>query len=310
MHRMKPLVYLSLAVALSLGSAVSASAQKTSLTAADVVNKNIAARGGLQAWHGVQTLSMSGKMQAGSSQRPMIPLSTGKHSTQKLVEAPASEPASQVELPFKMDMKRGRRLRVELQFQGQTAVQVYDGAHGWKMRPFLNRTDYEPYTSDEVKASSQQSDFDGPLVDYAEKGTKVVLEGMEKVEGRDNYKLNVTLKNGYSFHLWVDAKSFLETKMDGTPRRLDGAYRPVEIYFRDYRPENGLQIPHVLETRVNTIVGLHRNKQEWVSETITIDKVEVNPKLADALFTKPKSENSPEPTKPSQLKGIRSTTVK
>jgi hypothetical protein len=31
------------------------------------------------------------------------------------------------------------------------------------------------------------------------------------------------------------AQSFLETKIEGQPRRLDGVYHPVEIYYRDYR---------------------------------------------------------------------------
>src|SRR6516164_2871702 len=117
-------------------------------------------------------------------------------------------------------MKRTRKLRLELQFNGQTAIQVYDGVNGWKMRPFLNRTDYEPYTADETKAASEQADLDGPLVDYAAKGTIVELAGMEKVNGRDNYRLKLTLKSGYSFHVWIDAQTFLESKIEGTPRRL------------------------------------------------------------------------------------------
>jgi len=88
------------------------------------------------------------------------------------------------------------------------------------------------------------------LVDYAAKGTQVELAGMEKVEGRDTYELKLTLKNGRAIHVWIDAETFLETKMEGTPRRLDGTDHPVELYFRDYRPVSGVQIPSVLETHV------------------------------------------------------------
>ena len=38
-----------------------------------------------------------------------------------------------------MELKRPRKMRFELQFNGQTAVQVFDGANGWKLRSFLNR---------------------------------------------------------------------------------------------------------------------------------------------------------------------------
>jgi hypothetical protein len=277
-------VKLSFGILFVLALVAAATAQQASLAAADIVNKNIAARGGLQAWRSVHTLTMSGKMEAGGNNRSTLP-TPATHRGRLPV---AQRPTAQAELPFKMELKRGRKLRLELEFAGQTSVQVYDGKSGWKLRPFLNRSDYEPYTSEESKAASEQSDLDGPLVDYAAKGTTVSLAGVEKVDGHDNYKLKLTLSNGYSFHVWIDSQTFLETKMEGTPRRLDGEYRPVEIYFRDYQSTNGLQIPRVLETRVTTKpFGPNSKNAQTISEKITIDNVVVNPKLDDSLFTKP-----------------------
>ncbi len=116
---------------------------------------------------------------------------------------------------------------------------------GWKLRPFLNRRVVEPYTADEMKLASMQADLDGPLVDYAAKGTRIELDGMEKVEDRDTYKLKLTMKSGQAIHVWIDAQTFLEAKIEGQPRRLDGTDHPVEVYFRDYRTVNGLQIPFI-----------------------------------------------------------------
>jgi hypothetical protein len=91
-------------------------------------------------------------------------------------------------------------------------------------------------------------------------------------------------------HVWVDAQTFLEAKIEGQPRRLDGAYHPVEVYYRDYRPVSGLQIPFVLETRVllvaKTALGLR--DAPVPPEKIVIDKVAVNLKLDDPLVTKPR----------------------
>jgi len=188
-----------------------------------------------------------------------------------------------------MEMKRPRKMRVELVFKGQTAIQVFDGANGWKLRPFLNRRVVEPYTEEEMKRASMQADLDGPLVDYAAKGTKIELDGVEKVEDRDNYKLKLTMNNGQSIHVWIDAQSFLESKIEGQPRRLDGVDRPVEVYYRDYRPVNGLQIPYVLETKVlpaaQKLPGLRQTPVP--TEKIIIEKVAVNPKLDESLFSKP-----------------------
>ncbi|PYT71448.1 MAG: hypothetical protein DMG39_13040 [Acidobacteria bacterium] len=66
---------------------------------------------------------------------------------------------------------------------------------------------------------------------------------MEKVENRNTYKLKLTTSQGVSTHVWIDAQTFLETKIEGEPRRLDGTYHPVEVYFRDYRQVSGLLLP-------------------------------------------------------------------
>ena len=222
------------------------------LTATQIVEKNVAARGGLQAWRNVKTLSMSGKLDAGGRQK--------------------------VQLPFVLEMERSRKTRLELQFNGQTAVQVYDGTNGWKLRPFLNRNDVEPYTPEELKAASTQAELDGPLVDYAAKGTKVELEGVQQVEGHDAFNLKLTLKNGEVQHIWVDAQSFLDVKVEGTPRHLDGRFHPVATFLRDYRSVNGLMIPYVNETAVE---GVRQ------TEKILVEKVIVNPQLEDSHFSKP-----------------------
>ena len=257
------------------------------LTAAEVANRNVAARGGLQAWRAVQTLSWQGKLGVGGNQRAT---NSAPAPTKRNMQLPTDpRPAEEVQLPFVMDMQRPRKMRFELQFKGQTAVQVFDGTNGWKLRPYLNRLEIEPYKEEETRMASMQQHLDGPLVDYVAKGTHIELEGMEKVEDRDTYKLKLTMKNEQSLHVWIDAKSFLEAKMEGQPRHLDGKDHPVEIYYRDYRAVSGLQIPFELETRVLPVVNpTSRVKPMPIQpEKIFIDKVVVNPKLDASLFSKP-----------------------
>jgi hypothetical protein len=242
------------------------------LSAAQIVERSIAARGGLSAWRSVQALSWSGKMDAGGGNQKQLKI-PGMPPPK-----PVENPGAQAQLPFVLEMKRARKQRLEIRFNGQTAVQVYDGTQGWKVRPFLNRRDVEPYTSAELAAAADQADLDGPLVDYVAKGTQVELEGVERVEGRTAYRLRLTLKDNHVLHDWIDAQSLLEVKMEGTPRRLDGRVHPVNVLLRDYRSVNGLQIPHLMETVVD---GVAR------TEKIQIEKVEVNPRLDEARFRKP-----------------------
>lgn len=219
-----------------------------SMTADQLIRKNVAARGGEAAWQQVSTMTMTGRMDVGKS----------------------------VQVPYTMELKRGRKVRVEIVFGGKTAVQVYDGTTGWKLRPFLGRNDVEPYTLEEEQKAAMDSDVDGLLIGYAAKGTKAQLEAVEKVEGHDAYKLKLTLKGGQERRVWLDAQTYLELKIDGT-RKLDGKPRMVSTYFRDYRTVSGLMMPFVYETAVDGVK---------TSEKIDVEKVVVNPRLDDVLFAK------------------------
>jgi len=279
-------IFTLVTLVVSLVWGVDTASAQASLSAAQIVDKNVAARGGLQAWRAVQTLSLQGKMGAGGNQRATLPVQAPNAKNSEI--ALPHRRAEEAQLPFLMEMKRPRMVRVEVKFKGETAVQVYDGTNGWKLRPFLNRHEIEPYSDEELKIASNQEDLDGPLVDYAAKGSRVELDGKEKVEGHDTYKLKVSEKNGHTFHVWVDAGTFLEAKIEGEPRRLDGTDHPVEVYYRDYRTVDGLRIPFAIETRVLPVGknALGFRDTPVPPEKIVIDKVVVNSKLEEKLFSR------------------------
>jgi hypothetical protein len=226
----------------SIGSAAAG------ITVDQIISKNLLARGGSATWKQINTMTMSGQMDVGKGMK----------------------------VPYVLEMKRGRKVRLEIQFQGQTAVQVYDGLNGWKKRPFLGRQDVEAFTPEELQKASMDSDLDGPLVDYAAKGTQVSLEGTDTIDGHDAYRLKLTLKGGNVRHLWIDEQSFLEAKIDGT-RRMDGKQRRIDTYYRDYRTVHGITVPFLFETALENVKD---------TEKIRVETVAVNPSLDDALFAK------------------------
>jgi len=289
MLRTLSVFFVSMTFAVPLVVAADGQPPKAQLTAAQIVDKYVAATGGLRAWRAVQTLSLAGKLGVGGNQRASLNVPSANPVPTGASPIISHRRVDEVQVPFLMELKRPRKLRFELQFNGQAAVQVYDGVNGWKLRPFLNRSEVEPYSAEEMKIASMQSDLDGPLVDYAAKGNRVELDGAEKVEGRDTYKLKLTMKNGKVVHVWIDAQSFLETKIEGAPRRLDGVDHPVEIYFREYRAVDGLQMPFVLETKVLPVGknALGVRDTPVPVEKITVEKISVNPKLEESQFSKP-----------------------
>jgi hypothetical protein len=181
-------------------------------------------------------------------------------------------------LPYVMHLKRPHKSHLEIAFVNQTAVQTFDGQQGWKFRPYLNRSDVEPLNEAELRAEKATDELDGPLIDHARKGVKVELAGSEKIEGRNTYRLKLTRSDRSVRQLWVDAQSFLETRIEGEPRRMDGRMHRVFVNYRDFRKTGGVMVPHTLETVVE---GVRQ------ASTLIIDQVELNPKLDDALFAKP-----------------------
>lgn len=247
------------ASAAAIASPAALAAGGGAMSAAQVVERNVAARGGLQAWRAVGTMTMSGQIDVGGT-KP-------------------------VKLPFVMTMKRPHKSRFELNFDNRIAFQVYDGAQGWKVRPFLGRDVAEPYTPAEAKSAAETADLDGPLIDYAAKGSQVEMQGMETIEGHRAYRLLLTTKDRAQRRVWIDASSFLELKIEGDPRKLDGHVHAVSVYYRDYRRESGLMVPHLLETQVAGVKQKHQ---------MTIEHVTVNQPAADALFAKPQLPAQPQ----------------
>jgi outer membrane lipoprotein-sorting protein len=288
--RSKAPFLMSILLSVSLAHALAAAESKVApagLSAAQIADKHVAARGGLQAWRAVQTLSVSGKLDAGSGdsvERSARLAREGMGARVKRAERAAAADsvkaaaAQQVQLPFRLEMKRPRKSRLEIDFAGKTAVQVYDGQNGWKLRPYLNRDDVEPFSEDEAKSEATKADLEGSLIDYAAKGTQVALEGMDPVEGHPAYKLKLTMKNGDVQHIWIDAQSFLDVKVEGVPRRMDGKMRSVWIYQREFRSVQGLTVPYLYETAVESDPHTHR---------MVIESVAVNRTLDDARFAKP-----------------------
>jgi hypothetical protein len=264
--------------------------QVPSLTAAQILEKHIAARGGAQAWKAVQGLQLTGKIDAGTADnyaRAMKIVEAGKKATGRGTNAEIAaangpkdtDTQAQLQLPFTLDLKRPNKMRLEIVVAGKPAVQVYDGQQGWKLRPFLNRTDSEAFTKEEAKTEASRDDLDGPLIGSAANGAKVDVDGTELVDGQPAYKLKVTQKNGDVKHVWLDAKTFLDVKIDGFPRRMDGKVHNVYVYQRDFRKvEGGVMIPFVQETAVDGYSDKHK---------LMIEKATVNPRLDDALFAKP-----------------------
>jgi hypothetical protein len=128
------------------------------------------------------------------------------------------------------------------------------------------------------------------LVEYGIKGSKVALEGMEKIAGHDAYKLRVTLADGFEKIIFVDAENFLiVAERKAAPIHAFGNAVSTETRFSDFRPESGVVMQHrAMETEIATGKVLNEFR------TVT---VEVNTLNDPAIF-------SPAPYKRTRLQQL------
>jgi len=173
--------------------------------------------------------------------------------------------------------KRGNMVREEFSLQGMTAINAYDSKTGWKIEPWGGKKDPEALGEEETKSILEDADFDGPLVNYKQKGNKVEFVGMDQFEGTDTFKLKVTKPNGDVYFYYLDTDYYVPIKID-TKRTVRGAEREYETALGDYKEVNGWYLPFSFET--NTKGSQDKSK-------ITYDKIEANVAIDDTRFRMP-----------------------
>jgi hypothetical protein len=225
----------------------------------ELVARNVAARGGRDRLKSVRTIRMSGRLSPG---------------------------AAGVEAPIRLEMKRPDWIRMEITFQGMTAVQAYDGKAGWQIAPFRGQSRPERMSPEETEQALEQADIDGPLVDYKDKGHSLELVGRDKAGETEAWRLKLTLKNGTVRDVYLDAGSFLEI-LTVSKRTIRGVAVEAESRLEDYREVEGIMFPHLIRSGA-------RGRPE--RQSLTVETIEINPVLEDSRFRMP-PEAKPSPTK-------------
>jgi hypothetical protein len=217
-------------------------------TAEELVAKNIQAKGGLEKLKAIQSVRMSGTQDNDGFKAAVT-----------------------------QENKRPDLVRETFALQGMTSIQAYDGASGWQVRPFGGRKDPELMGEEDLRSLLLDADFDGPLVDYKEKGNKVESLGHDIVDGDDAYKLKVTLKNGDIIYYYLDPDTFLEIRKE-QQLFLRGSVQEFVVNLGSYKPVNGVMFPFWSASGPKGADPL---------PNVTFEKIEVNVPLEDTKFAVP-----------------------
>jgi hypothetical protein len=224
-------------------------------TADELVNKNIEAKGGLEKIKALHSIRMTGKL--------------------------TSSYGFQANLG--QENLRPNLVRQTFSLQGMTGIQAYDGTTGWQIQPFGGHKDPELMGEDDLRDLLLAADFDGPLVDYKEKGNTVEYLGHDTVDGDDALRLKVTLKDGDIIYYFLDPDTYLEIRKE-VEEFIRGSVHESVSEMGSYKPVAGVMFPYSISQ------GSKTNPAE---STTTIEKIDVNVPIEQADFALPASLKPP-----------------
>ncbi len=240
------------AIAIALLCASSGLARADQL--ADILARNVAARGGAEKLHALKSLRATGHARLGGG---------GFSITAELGEV----------------IERPNRVRTELTLQGLTQISASDGHDAWTVSPFNGRRDAERASGDDQRAIEQEAELDGPLIDWRAKGHRIEYLGTEDVDGTPAIKLRVTRKDGDLQYVFLDPDSALEIRIT-TVRKIRGTESITETDLGEYAQVAGVWLPF---SRESGAPGGPRTNR------ILIDRIEPNVTAEPAWFRVPTS---------------------
>ena len=215
--------------------------------AGEIIKKHVTAIGGVEKIRAIRTLRANGRLAQGG-----------------------------LELPFTLWMKRPNLCRMDIDLQGKMIVQAHDGKRTWWVNPLLGIVEPRKMPDDLAQSVLRWTDFEGPLVEYDKKGHRAEYEGEEETEKGTVHKIKLTLSGGEVWHVYIDAKTFLEVKRS-FHQSIGGEAKETTTRFREYTVVEGVSIYRVIEGE-----GFDGSPY-----TMTFSSFEANNGIDDARFEKP-----------------------
>lgn len=189
----------------------------------------------------------------------------------------ASESAAGMAIGWTMTSIRDKAARMDVSVMGMTQTSVVNGDKGWATNPFMGQMDPEPLTSDQVKSMMDQTDIDGTVIGYKEKGYTVEFVGKEDVEGTEALKIKVNKGGKKVEYILYDPETYYEIKNIQVDE-VDGKEVESATVFSNFKTVDGIVMPHSLQSS-NPMMG---------NTTITLTKVTFNPTVDMKAFDMPK----------------------
>jgi len=216
-------------------------------TAAEIIKKNIAAKGGEEKLRGIQSITRKGVI--------------------TLVSSKMTFPVTSVR-------QRPNLLRSETLFQNKKMIDGYDGTTAWAISPMLGGKGEKAVKmpAGDAQALIEEAQFDHPFLrpdDY-----EITLVGSDSYLGEDVFVLKLSRSKVNFDYYFINSETWLEMKKVST-RVIKGKTIETTSRYKDYKNVNGILVAHRTESR-----GVQRSQFE-------ITSIVFNKKYSSAYFAMP-----------------------
>ena len=179
----------------------------------EIIEKHIAAHGGVDKWNKVNSLKITGTFTAFSIEKDYMCYKTKSGS-------------------YYGDFSLGEF----------NVVESFDGKSGWTIDPWQEITYARNINSDEANVFMQKAEFFTPFFNYKSKGYSVEDIGKDTIDGIELFVLKLTKTNGKVETWYLNSKTYLEYCCKSDWVDFASAV-PSEVFFDDFRNVDGLIIP-------------------------------------------------------------------
>jgi len=190
-----------------------------------------------------------------------------------------------IEIPLEIVQMKDGRQYTKVTFQGQVLMQgVFDGTSLWNTN-FATMKAEKADEESTANAKLDANDFPDSFFDYQKKGYKVELAGKESFDGADTYKIKLTreqrtvdgAKVDDVLYYFFEVDSSVPIGQESEIKEGPAKGQVSQIKLSDYKEVGGLYFPYSM------VQGVKGGQ----SQPIIIEKIEVNPTVADSDFAFP-----------------------
>ncbi len=187
----------------------------------EVLKKNYQAIGGLEKILAAKNIAMKGKIK-------IMPVN--------------------MEFPFEWSYKFPDKMKWIVNISGQTMIQALNGNNGWMINPLVDAKKIQPIPDEQLKEMKRMLKMQDILARYKEMNVKLKLLKEDFWEGSEVFIIEALIDDDLRAEIYIDQETCLEIRQL-TYSKIEGREITAETILGDYKPVQGLLIPHSIATR-------------------------------------------------------------